>query len=270
MNKLFFVGLICLTLVSCEKEIQIDLNSAEPKLVVEAYLSDQSDTATVILTRTVNFSDPSSYPAVTDATVIIKDSEGNAWNCTQSTPGNYQNTNLRGKIGQKYVLTITTADGQEYTAESTLPAPVTLDKIDFRELAFGPPGGGGNDSTSFALIPRYFDPSDTQNNYRFIQTVNAERDLSIQVRNDNIFDGKVNEQPLFSVDVEIYSGDIVTLEMMCIDKGAYDYFFSLSQYLSSNGPNSAGVPANPVSNISNGALGYFSAFSFQKKTVVVP
>jgi hypothetical protein len=270
MNKLFFMGLICLTLVSCEKEIQIDLNSAEPKLVVEAYLSDQSDTATVTLTRTVNFSDPSTYPAISDAIVVITDLEGNTWNCTQSTPGTYQNTNLRGKIGQKYFLSITTADGQKYTAESTLPAPVMLDKIDFRELAFGPPGGGGGDSVSFALIPRYFDPADAQNNYRFIQTVNGERDLSIQVKNDNIFDGRVNEQPLFSVDVEIYSGDIVTLEMMCIDKGAYDYFFSLSQYLSTNGPNAAGVPANPVSNISNGALGYFSAFSFQKRTVVVP
>jgi hypothetical protein len=56
--------------------------------------------------------------------------------------------------------------------------------------------------------------------------------------------------------------------MRCIDKGAYDYFYSLDQITSTNG-NSA-TPANPVSNISGGALGYFSAHTVRKATAVIP
>jgi hypothetical protein len=58
--------------------------------------------------------------------------------------------------------------------------------------------------------------------------------------------------------------DSVTIEMHCIDKPVYDYYYSLG-----NRDNSA-TPANPVSNIVGGALGYFSAHTVRKTTAVVP
>jgi Domain of unknown function (DUF4249) len=267
MNKLFLIGSLAFTLVSCEKEIDLDLNTSDPKFVVEATLNDQSDTASVQITRTVNFTETNAFPAVTDATVVITDNEGAFWNCIQTAPGIYQNTNLRGKVGRTYTLRITTGDGQEFVAQSTMPDPVRLDSVSIRESTFGPPGGGG-DSVTYVLIPRFFDPAAIQNNYRFIQTVNGKRDLSIVVGNDNIFNGRINERPLFGFEEEINAGDEVTIEMLCIDRGVYDYFYSLSS--GGGGPNSAAVPANPVSNISNGALGYFSAFSLQNITIRIP
>jgi Domain of unknown function (DUF4249) len=264
MYKLLLTAMLALSLASCEKEIQLDLNASDPKLVVEATLNDQSDTAVVELTRTVNFSDANVFPAVTDATVVITDDEGTSWNLTQTTPGVYTNNTLRGRAGHTYSLKIKTGDGQEFDAQSTLPAPVPLDSVSVAENTFGPPGGGG-DSATFILTPRYFDPGSIQNNYRFIQTVNGKRDNAIIVRNDNVFNGRVNEQPVFSIDAEIHAGDTVILEMLGIDKGVYDYFYSLSG--GGGGPNASGVPANPVSNISNGALGYFCAYSYQKAVI---
>jgi hypothetical protein len=56
--------------------------------------------------------------------------------------------------------------------------------------------------------------------------------------------------------------------MRCIDGPVYDYFFSLNS-IQGNGPGGGTTPTNPVSNISGGALGYFSAFTVQKVSAVV-
>jgi hypothetical protein len=269
MKKVLFLAFSSLMLVSCTKEIQVDLNTSDPKLVVEATLHNQTDTASVLLSRTVNFSEPNRFPSVTDASVVIKDSEGNSWNLVQTSPGVYQHFQLRGVIGRTYSLEITLNDGQVFTAQSTLPEPVTLDKVEFIERTFGAPGSD-NDSINYFVLPRFLDPAGIQNNYRFVQTLNGVKDHTIQVRNDNIFSGRVNEQPLINPDLDIHSGDEVLLEMQCIDVGVYNYFFSLSQSIGGGGPNAAAVPANPVSNISGGALGFFAAYSVQKLTVLAP
>ena len=62
-------------------------------------------------------------------------------------------------------------------------------------------------------------------------------------------------------------GDTVCYELLSLDKGAYDYFNSLEELISVN-PVSA-APANPVPIFSNGALGYFSAWSSDKETIII-
>jgi hypothetical protein len=54
--------------------------------------------------------------------------------------------------------------------------------------------------------------------------------------------------------------------LQCIGNGAYEYFSTLSQ--SSSGMQSS-TPSNPASNFSNGALGYFSAYSVRSETIIV-
>jgi hypothetical protein len=56
--------------------------------------------------------------------------------------------------------------------------------------------------------------------------------------------------------------------MHCIDKVTYDYYYSLTQS-SRNGPGGGATPANPITNIEGGALGYFAAFTVQKLTKVI-
>ena len=54
--------------------------------------------------------------------------------------------------------------------------------------------------------------------------------------------------------------------MQCIDNAVYKYWFSLNQ--SATGTSQSASPANAVSNISGGALGYFSVHTVESKTVV--
>jgi hypothetical protein len=48
--------------------------------------------------------------------------------------------------------------------------------------------------------------------------------------------------------------------------GVFDYFNSLA--LMNDGQSAS--PANPLSNIQGGALGYFSAHTVQRRTVIIP
>jgi len=57
--------------------------------------------------------------------------------------------------------------------------------------------------------------------------------------------------------------------MQCVDKKVFTYWYSLSQQGGNGFANSA-TPSNPTSNISNGALGYFSAHTVQHASVTVP
>ena len=56
--------------------------------------------------------------------------------------------------------------------------------------------------------------------------------------------------------------------MVNIDKANYTYFYSLAN-TTNGGPFSA-TPANPVSNIDNGGLGYFGAYLKDTISIVIP
>ena len=67
----------------------------------------------------------------------------------------------------------------------------------------------------------------------------------------------------------IKSGDTVTwIEMLGIDEAVYKYWYSL--HFNGGDGGILLLPANPVTNVSGGALGYFSAQTIDRKSVIVP
>ena len=69
-------------------------------------------------------------------------------------------------------------------------------------------------------------------------------------------------------DVDIYAKDTVTVEMQCIDRPVYNYWFTLSQQQGDN-PGGAVAPSNPPTNFTPATLGYFSAHTTQGITMTV-
>src|ERR1022692_4666787 len=100
---------------SCEKVINIDLNSVAPQIVVQGNITNQPGPYTVQLTQTVNFSEPNNFPAVSGAKVIIEDNAGNVDTLTENPAGIYTGTRLTGTPGRSYALVLT-ANGKKYTA----------------------------------------------------------------------------------------------------------------------------------------------------------
>jgi len=68
---------------------------------------------------------------------------------------------------------------------------------------------------------------------------------------------------------QVQLGDTITLELLSIDKASYDYFSTLKDILTSDRSPTSLSPANPNTNLSNGSLGYFSAFAMDTKKIVI-
>jgi hypothetical protein len=263
MKKILIITFAAFSMMSCEKEIELDLNSANPKVVIEGQIV-LDKLAEVKITKTVNFSDPNNFPAVTAAEVTITDNAGTSEILKETTPGLYKSFKIKGEVGKTYTMSVKT-EGKTYNAISTMPKPIDFSGLKYELSSFAPPGA---EATGYVIYPQFVDPIERGNSYRFIQSTTDKTDKSLYIANDNINNGQANQRPLLSQTFQLVKGDVVTVEMQCLDNQIYDYFFSLFS-IGNTGPGGGATPTNPVSNISNGALGYFSAYTSQKQTIEI-
>jgi hypothetical protein len=251
---------------SCEQVIDLDLNNAEKKYVIEAVITDQPNTARVLITQTKDFDENNDFPGVSGATVSITELGGATYPMVESSQGVYESAALTASSGKTYQLLVSIG-GQTFEGESSMPQKVSFDSLYVTdEFLF-------TDTRKIANAI-YTDPAGRGNNYRFIQYVNGKKEEQILVMNDDYTDGRPIVGKLFYFSDEdddssvINSGDTLTVEMLCIDAEVYRYWFSLAR--SATGSSGQATPSNPVSNIRGDALGYFSAHSFESKTITVP
>jgi hypothetical protein len=250
-----------LAFASCEKVINIDLKNGAPKLVVEGNITDNPGLLShhVRLSQTTGFNSDGNSVPVSGAMVIIKDSTGNITDTLRETfPGDYVTEAIEGITGHVYHLSIYN-NNQWYHSATRMPEVVSFDSLYTESFSFF-----GTKVTQF--IPVFQDPAGISNYYRFIVQINDSVQNDINAWDDKITDGKINSRPLNEGDEELFHGnDTVTIEMRCLDKGIFDFFNTFY-----NASGNAQTPANPTSNISNGALGYFGAYTAQKRSIILP
>lgn len=259
--KIYFalisLSIILATQISCEKVIDLDLNSDNPKYVIEGFVNKDSTIHTVKITRTLNFDENTAFPTVDNAVVTITDNLGNTTTLNLVSPGIYQTTNYLGVEGRTYTLTVT-VDGKTFTSSSTMPQQVPIDSLTLQEFSFGP-------NPIFSIVANRKDPLGIKNYYHFNLYKNGILQNGIFLQDDQFADGVEILQPIFGADYR--SGDFAIVDMMCIDANVYKYFYTLS--LNSGG--TAGViPANPESNFGSDCLGYFSAQTKERKSILIP
>ncbi|MDE3251852.1 MAG: DUF4249 domain-containing protein [Bacteroidota bacterium] len=263
MKQVFSKGGLFILLISfyaCTKVISVNLNDAAPQIVVEGIITDEPGPYQVQISKTVNFSASNIFPPVTGATVRITDNIGAVTDLlTETSPGIYTTHIIHGIPGHTYRLDINTGS-QTYTATSTMPLPVALDSITFQHTA-------RVSKVEIRTVPNFQDPRNIKNYYSFTQTVNGRRLKNTFVFDDRLSDGRYINVALRTDSSYLNIGDTVLLKMNCIDKAAYDYFFSFEQISGNNNFQSAS-PSNPVSNLSNNALGYFAAYTTQSKIAI--
>lgn len=239
---------------SCEKVIDIDLNDTEQKVVIEGTILRGDTIQRVRITKTQNFDESTLAPTIDNALVTVVDNLGNS--ATFSSVGNgwYELTAYPGVEGRTYTLSAV-VEGNTYYGSSTMPVYEPLDSLYVEFFPFGV-------DTLISLVPSHLDQAGMMNYYQFHLYINGIRDKGIYIQDDQFTDGNLSVQPLFVQELEI--GDTVRVDFFCIDKPVHSYFNQLSV----NSSNSA-TPANPTSNLIGGCLGYFSARTFDTRTIVI-
>ncbi len=263
-KNLLILPIAAFAFQSCQKVIDVNLNDSDPHYIVEANINDGPGPDTVKITRSVNFSNTNTFPAVSGAVVTIKDATAGMTDTLQElTPGNYTTHLLTGVPGHTYELYII-ADNHVFTATSYMPQPVLLDTIEIQKAVFG-----GDD---LYPVPIYTDPSTQGNRYHITASVNRVPIKDWVVRSDEVTNGQTSRFPFYydagddSGNPKIKPGDSVFVNLQTIDSAVYEYYRTLDD----TRQQSAAALSNPVSNIKGGALGYFNAGPIRTKGIKVP
>ena len=269
-NIFLFLGLIVLIMTSCETVIELEFNDAEPKLVIEAVVTNEPGPYRVELNESAGFYDESVFPPRVGAVVTINDNQGFSEVLSETEPGVYLTDALLGEPGVTYTLTVET-EGETYIASSTMP--ISLVPIDGLEVQF--------EEESIFLDEGYYvsvqitDPPEEGNSYRYLFFRNGEpyiytdedgeedgTDSNLYITDDRFWNGNSVEEIFFNA-VEL--GDTVTIELQHLDPETFDYYRTLIGAIEGGGV----APSDPLSNFGDRALGYFGAFSVNRMQVVI-
>jgi len=259
---IYLIGIITIcTTSSCKDVIDVDLRTADPQLVIDGSIR-MGEFAEVLITKTKEFSGSNEYTPVTDAVVTITTGQNSEiLQCNEE--GRYVATAIIGTERTTYHLSVWYED-VEYTSTSYMPPRVEIDELTIWKMPI----------RDIADPQVHFkDPIGEENQYyRFVLYINGVKPtlrdrLEDRLMSTEFVDGSNISQPIFISyqtdrdDDPIEKGDLVTVEMQCIDKGVYKFFETLY--------NVEDALANPTSNIKGGALGYFGAYSYTSADLVM-
>jgi len=292
--KNWFLLLIILGFISCEKDIEIKLDDTTESLVVDGSI-ENGQAPLLFLSRSLNYFsqiDPEilANSFVRNAEVYISDgvkrhrlkedsivnSLGNAIYFYSNDPANAA-TAIIGAFNTNYTLEIT-ADGKKYTAKTSIPAVTRqIDSLWWEEVEIVEP----EDSNLAKMIIKATDKPGLGNYIRYFTKTNEEPFYPgfNSVFDDQVIDGTTYTFPIdkginkntevSDKDVFFNRGDTVVLKLCDIDRVTYDFWRTFEFSFQSVG-NPFSSPVKVLGNVSGGALGYFGGYAAQYRTLIIP
>jgi len=290
MKILLLITVLFFILPACEKNIDFKLDETAPKLVVEATI-ENGQAPQVILTKSVGYFSKISADLlvngfVHNAEVFISNGSTNHQLKEYKVPVtssisfyyySIDSANLAtafvGALNHSYSLRIV-FEGEEYLATTTIP-PITK-KIDSLWTKPAPV----DDTTKAVVMVKATDPPGFGDYVRYFTRANQGPFYPpLNSTFDDLFvDGTTYEiQVAPGVDRNASNrednffirGDTITFKLSNIDKATYDFWRTMEFSYSSVG-NPFATPTKVLSNINNGALGYFGGYASQYRTLIIP
>jgi len=254
--------IIFLILHSCHEDvINVDLSEYDQKIVIEGRIGNYPGPYSVAVGKTAKLSSKDNIKRVSGASVIISDDLGNSEVLQEDSEGVYLTNSMRGRTGRTYILNIET-DGETYSASSTMQRAVLINDIDFVKAS--------QNDIYYDLVLTIDNLADTPE-YCLIELYRNEYLNKSYLYSDKYADGE--DVILDDFDSYFVSTDFVQIVMLSLDENVYEFYRSLEPlediFWDMDDPFALGTLYNPTSNISNGALGYFSARSFRLYETVV-
>lgn len=251
-------------LTSCEDVIEVELDYMKPKLVIEGVITDDDNQCIIKLSKTTDYFNHNANPAVSDAVITLTDNTGTVVEFNEVEPGNYLGENVHAKSSMDYTLSIF-SEGKLYMAEANIPQRVTIDSL---TCHYNPESILYE--VGYVVSCHFSDPEESRNYYR-LKTYNindkSKARYSKDLYNDDVKNGN-NVVLTWSYDVYQQS-DTVVVELYSLDEKTYDYYKTLFPISGGSEMMSFTTPANPNTNLSNGALGYFGAYTISRDTIII-
>jgi hypothetical protein len=297
LNKIYY-GVIAIffipLFISCTEDTTINTSDSTVIPVIYGTITDHNVRQEIDLSSSSGYFDAQENKRISNATVTLEEDSAETtrqYTLTQDSIGSgiYQTQKpMVGKTGWTYKLTVYMDFNQDgtpetYKAESIMPKKVNLDSINITKMK-------EEEYSVYSLNINAQDPANEENYYFCKYSINDTlynkiskyiyfNDTSLNgtyVKNLGIwhFFDKSNKSKFSDSDAEdmvfLSSGDKVTVEISNITKGYYNFINDCQNQKDGSNPMFGGPPANISTNISNGARGYFTAYSTSLASCIAP
>lgn len=258
-NLIIIIIVITAILFSgCTDVVDVTLNTANPKLVIDASLIWQKGTTgnnqEIKLSTTTDFY-TNTIPTVSGATVYVKNSSNIIFNFIETpNTGIYKCANFVPIIDETYTLKVF-SNGQTYTASETLKSVAPITSVT-QEIQSGL-------GTDFLKLKTFFkDPANAENYYLYKYKFSKNLKPEYSIDDDKFFQGNT----FFSLVLEekTKAGEQVEITHYGISKKYYNYLNILLGVAGSSGGGPFQTPPATVrgnikneNNFDNYPLGYF-------------
>ena len=254
-----------LVFTGCQKVINVDLNEAAPHIVIEGLINDQRGPYTVTISKSGSYFNQPELQMVSGAQVTITDSFGTLDSLKEISAGVYLTSITKGVPGRTYSIKVV-SENQEYDGSSTMQSHVDIDSLTLvKSTSQRLDLGGDNKNPTHVEIHCFFKDPVEKNFYRLKvfknDSINTQ---SYRLYDDQYTNGEESELRVAYATV----GDTFRVELLSLDQSTYEYYRTLSDLIFTN-PIFGSTPANPNTNLSNGALGYFGACALSIRTIII-
>ncbi|WP_093368514.1 DUF4249 domain-containing protein [Psychroflexus sediminis] len=244
MRKLLFLLSFVCVFTACEDVVEVDLEEAKSRLVVDAILQWEKGSTganqSIELSRTRGFFEEEPIP-VSGAKVVVSNSSGLEFTFVETSPGEYVTGNFQPALNELYSLSIE-VNGSVYSAEESLKPVVPIDFIEQDDA-------GGFSGENIELKVFYTDPEGIENYYLFKFFAPFLAFPEFDINDDEFSDGNQIFDIFSEEDLE--PGMPVTIQLHGISKGYYNFLeILLAQAGSAGGPFET-QPATVRGNIKN-------------------
>lgn len=259
------IAFLLLLFTSCEKVIELEIKDAEQQVIVEGVLKDHPGDNHILLSRSGGIYENSDFEKISGATVTVTSGAGTIYFFTEDSaqPGRYTHPTFQASPHEVYDLWVDMGE-MIVTAKSQTFSKPQVDSMTFISQVFG--GGGIQVDTHHLVSYHSVDPAGEKNQYRVRFYINNKEVDFFYLGNDDFIDGQYYEAPFYGAVTN--PGDTVFMEIISMDEAVYRYFYQLANNLDQT-PFSA-TPANPVTNLEGGAIGYFGVFMTDTMSMVLP
>ena len=268
---------------SCEKLVQIDTPEGLNNIAVETNITTEKAQWEVSITESQAYYNQNDPINATSAIVVISDDAGNIDTLSYQGFSMFKTDTAKAAIpGRTYFLRIE-YDGEVYEAMDYCRFQ---NEIDTFTAYFLPEDNGFIEKGWYAfqksleseLEGDYYEwmiyKNDTlQDDFGYVLDEDMNREFSFFNLNIDADD------PLAGIDQGILPrpfpfkfepGDTIVMDQYCFGQGYYDFLIELQNQQNISGTPFDPPPANPNSNISNGAYGYFAVKNVVSAKTVIP